>query len=257
MKQYMVNLAEADRFRAGNHELTINDLGKPVTLTRDDADPGTVVVQRADGQPMGILPRRGNLCKEIIAGARVGHASWQGIGALDEDGYPTSLRVRVVLVEEGEHFEMPPAASQRTYPVGIVGEASYQDAIRRCSQGEQVEILHERNNPHDRLALAVVSAHGDTIGYIARTNWLRDAIHDEGKGCDATIKDIGSNGSAGLLAVVLDVSLNGRGVGERSFSRPPATSVPTSSVQARTSPEVPAPTCAEPRRGWLARLLRL
>ena len=248
MKQYTVKLAEIDRFRAGNRRPTVGYGGmldgpwrrlwdKPVTLERDDANPGVVIVHDGEGEPMGILPRRGNLCKAIIAGARVGYASWAGIGVPDGDGCPTSLRVRVVLVDEGEHFELPPTTPPHSWPVGIVGESHYQAAIARCSPGERVEVLREPDNPYDSLALTVVTAQGDTIGYIPRINWLQDAIHNEGRGCDATIKSIGANDSDELLGVVLDVSTNGWGVGERAFSRVSETS-------------------AEPsRKGWLARLL--
>ena len=106
----------------------------------------------------------------------------------------------------------------RTYQLGVVGEANYQPAIRRCSPGDSVELVHEPDNPYDDLALAVVTLDGQTIGYVARDCWLQDAVHEEGKGCDATIKDIRSS-EGGKLGVVLDVCLNAKGVGERAFSR--------------------------------------
>jgi hypothetical protein len=67
-------------------------------------------------------------------------------------------------------------------------------------------ICHEPDNPYDELALRVDNDRGEIIGYIAKDSWLRGAIHDEGKGCVATIKSIGT-GSEGLLGVVLDVTL--------------------------------------------------
>ena len=108
----------------------------------------------------------------------------------------------------------------RTYQLGVVGEANYQPAIRRCSVGQCVHIVHEPDNPYDDLALAVVTESGDTIGYVPRDCWLQGALHDEGKGCDATIKSIGS-GDSGKLGVVLDVCLNSKGVAERGFNRAP------------------------------------
>jgi hypothetical protein len=123
----------------------------------------------------------------------------------------------------------------KTYPVGIVGEASYQASIRRCSEGQRVHILHEPDNPHDPEALAVVTDAGETIGYIARDCWLQDALHEEGRGCEASIKEIATSG-AKKLGVVIDVRLCGRGVGTRVFSR------------------APAPSSAKPQ-GWLSRLL--
>ena len=130
----------------------------------------------------------------------------------------------------------------RTYPVGIVGEASYQSSIRRCSRGEPVEIVHEPDNPYDKRALAAVSSDGLTIGYIAKECWLQDAIHEEGKGCTARIKSI-DGAQFGTLAVVLDVSLNADGVAKRAFHRENA---------------LPSQSCsAAPQRGWLSRLFGL
>jgi hypothetical protein len=127
-------------------------------------------------------------------------------------------------------------SGSRTYQLGVVGEANYQLAIRRCSVGQCVHIVHEPSNPYDDHALAVVTEGDDTIGYVARDCWLQDAVHDQGKGCDATIKSIGS-GDSGQLGVVLDVCLNSDGVEEREFNRAPVS--PSST---------PAP------KGWLARL---
>lgn len=84
----------------------------------------------------------------------------------------------------------------RGYPFGIVGEASYQPAIRRCATGQRVLVLHERNNPYDDFALIVVTGDGETIGYIPKSSWLRDAIHEEGKGCAATIMSIDRAGAS-------------------------------------------------------------
>ena len=106
-----------------------------------------------------------------------------------------------------------------SYSLGIVGESNYQSEIRRCRRGQGVEIIHEADNPYDELALAVVTTDGATIGYVPRGSWLRDAVHDEGKGCDAKIKSINTAGD-GLLGVVLQVSLNLDGVRARRFHRP-------------------------------------
>ena len=125
----------------------------------------------------------------------------------------------------------------KIYPVGIVGEANYQRAIGRCVEGQRVRILHEPDNPYDPEALAVVTEDDETIGYIARDCWLQGAIHEEGRGCEASIKEITSVG-AGKRGVVIDVTLCGRGVGTRTFRRAPA-AIP-----------------AEPK-GWLSRLLGL
>ena len=106
----------------------------------------------------------------------------------------------------------------KTYPVGIVGEASYQATIRRCSTGQRVYIFHEPDNPYDELALAVAAGDGRTLGYIARDCWLRDAVHEEHRGCEATIKEISAAGG-GQFGVVIDVALCGGGIETRPFDR--------------------------------------
>jgi len=121
------------------------------------------------------------------------------------------MKVRV----GGDDEEAPRPGGSGVYPVGIVGEANYQSAIRRCSVGQRVRVLHELGNPYDERALAVVTADGQTIGYIARDCWLQDAVHGEGRGCDATIKAVSSSG--GMLGIVLDVSLTGLALGTRDF----------------------------------------
>lgn len=132
----------------------------------------------------------------------------------------------------------------RTYLLGIVGEASYQAQIRCCRSGQSVEIFHEPGNPHDSFALAVVTSGGETIGYVPRDCWLQDAIHEEGKGCDATIRSI-NTAANGMLGVVLDVSLNTNGVSERAFSETQRQST------RRTAQEQSRP----PAKNWLARFL--
>lgn len=69
-----------------------------------------------------------------------------------------------------------------------------------------------------------------------RDCWLQGAVHDEGRGCEASFKGIAS-ADAGKLGVVINVTLCGRGIATRPFSR--------------------APAVTEEAKGWLARLLRL
>jgi hypothetical protein len=123
-----------------------------------------------------------------------------------------------LLMNDSKGFEMLSSTGSRKYPVGIVGEASYQRAIRQCRAGQLVQIVHELANPYDGRALAVATADGDTIGYIARNCWLQDAVHEEGHGCEARIKEISSAGG-GKFGVVLDVSIGGAAVPTRQFNR--------------------------------------
>lgn len=115
----------------------------------------------------------------------------------------------------------------KVYSVSIVGESNYQAAVRGCSEGERVLICHEPDNPFDDMALRVETMAGEVIGYIPKSNWLRGAIHDEGRGCAATVQFVGDNGY-GVFGVRLDVTLTDDLVPSRSYSgeakpaRPPA-----------------------------------
>jgi hypothetical protein len=104
----------------------------------------------------------------------------------------------------------------KVYPVGLVGESNYQDPIRSCHRGEAVAICFERDNPYDDRALRVENDAGRVIGYVPKTNWLREAIHEEGRGVAATIKSI-DEADKGLLGVVLDVTLTDDALPERFY----------------------------------------
>lgn len=105
----------------------------------------------------------------------------------------------------------------KVYPLGIVGERNYQDAIVRCEQGEPVKICAEPDNPYDALALRVDSCRRETIGYIPKSSWLRDAVHEQGRGVTATIMDIKA-GDGDFFGVVLAVTLTDDDVPERPYS---------------------------------------
>jgi hypothetical protein len=75
--------------------------------------------------------------------------------------------------------------------VRIAGVSFYQEALERCAAGEPVRFVHEPDNPHDELALQVVSMCGETIGYVPRGSWLRIAIHEQGRGVSGVIASIG------------------------------------------------------------------
>ena len=93
----------------------------------------------------------------------------------------------------------------KTYSVGLAGESNYQEAICVCHEGEPVRICHEIGNPYDDDALVVVSQREETIGYIPKANWLRDAIYEQGNGCEAWIKSI--HGEREPMGVVIEVRL--------------------------------------------------
>lgn len=112
-----------------------------------------------------------------------------------------------------------PGKTSKAYTVGLVGERNYQDAVRSCREGEAVKLLHEPDNPYDDGAIAAVSIRGETLGYVPRDCWLRDALLAEGKGCTATIDYIGSDPDdrKRTLGVRLAVKLTGTPIGERGY----------------------------------------
>lgn len=105
---------------------------------------------------------------------------------------------------------------KKGYPVGLAGESNYQAAISVCREGEAVRVCHEIGNPHDEEALVVVSSRDEIIGYIPRSNWLRDAILEEGRGCEATIISI--EGDREPMGVVIDVQLTDDDLEMRNYS---------------------------------------
>lgn len=110
-----------------------------------------------------------------------------------------------------------PMPLSRSYHVGLVGERSYQPAINACGAGEAVMLAHEPDNPYDEEAIAAFCPRGRKIGYLARSSWVREAIHEEGKGCAATIATLHKT-EGGPIGVVLLVDLNGPAVEQRAFA---------------------------------------
>lgn len=55
---------------------------------------------------------------------------------------------------------------------------SRQDELRCCSSGEMVELRREPDNPHDAMAVAIMSARGVRLGYLARERaaWIGSKI---------------------------------------------------------------------------------
>lgn len=107
----------------------------------------------------------------------------------------------------------------KVYPLGLVGESHYQDAIRNCHPGESVAICHEPDNPYDNRALRVENDIGQLIGYVPKSSWLREAIHEEGRGVAATILSVADGGS-GNLGVVINVTLTDDVLADREHGKP-------------------------------------
>jgi len=92
----------------------------------------------------------------------------------------------------------------RQYRVGLVGEANYQQAIKRGRVGVPVDLVHEPENPHDSTAISARIPGGGIIGYVPRDNWIKRAMLDEQWTIRARIGAIQGE-EHGNLGVVLDL----------------------------------------------------
>jgi hypothetical protein len=90
----------------------------------------------------------------------------------------------------------------------IAGVSHYQEALERCAPGQAVRLVHEPDNPHDPMALRVISLLGETIGYVPKGSWVHNVIHQRGRGVTAVIASMGYSRAclmgATLSAVVCD-----------------------------------------------------
>ncbi|MBW6524452.1 HIRAN domain-containing protein [Sphingomonas sp. RHCKR47] len=88
----------------------------------------------------------------------------------------------------------------------VVGVSFYQEAVARCSVGEAVRFVHEPDNPHDAMALRVVSLLGETIGYAPKRSWVHRVIHQQGRGVSAVVHSVGYSRSC-ILGVMLSMAV--------------------------------------------------
>jgi len=88
---------------------------------------------------------------------------------------------------------------------------SRQDELRLCCRGEVIRLVREPENPHDRMAVAIVTVRGVRVGYLARDRavWIGSKI-DRGYDVRAIIeriKGVPSNGAP--LGLVLRLNMEG------------------------------------------------
>lgn len=89
----------------------------------------------------------------------------------------------------------------------VAGVSFYQSALEACRPGQPVRFIHEPDNPHDAMAVKVVTDDGQTLGYIPRTSPLRVAIHERGIGISGAVFSVGY-GRACLLGVTLSIAMS-------------------------------------------------
>jgi hypothetical protein len=98
-------------------------------------------------------------------------------------------RERVVMDDDLGHFR-------------VAGVSFYQDALERCSAGEAVLFVHEPDNPHDQQAIRIVSARGETVGYVPRGGWVHHVVHQQGRGISGVFASIGYSRACVLGATI-------------------------------------------------------
>lgn len=88
---------------------------------------------------------------------------------------------------------------------------SRQEELARCKPGEDVRLVREPENPHDRMAVAVVSCRGIKVGYLKRDRavWIGSKI-DRGYDVRAIVERVkGSHLPDATLGLVMRVNMDG------------------------------------------------
>jgi hypothetical protein len=88
----------------------------------------------------------------------------------------------------------------------VAGVSFYQDAVERCSPGEAVRFIHEPDNPHDPMAIRVMSLRGETIGYVPRKAWVHHTVHQLGRGVSGVIASMGYSRNC-LLGMTISAAI--------------------------------------------------
>lgn len=128
------------------------------------------------------------------------------------DFVPKMMQICVDFIAAGQ----TPASEMMVYAIQLVGEQHYQAAARSCRPGDVAQLLFEPDNPYDSDAIVAVNGDGETLGYVPRDCWMREAALGEGKGFDAAIKSAAA-GKRGFIEIVLDVSRREDPLGERAY----------------------------------------
>jgi len=87
---------------------------------------------------------------------------------------------------------------------------SRQAELALCAPGEQVHLVREPENPHDRMAVAVFSCRGVRVGYLRRDRavWIGSKM-DRGYDVRAIVERVkGSHLPDATLGLVMRVSLD-------------------------------------------------
>ena len=108
-----------------------------------------------------------------------------------------------------------PTSGGRVFTVGIVGESkrnrdgsSRQKAIKRCNDGESIQLRPEPDNAYDGMAIAAYSQRDECLGYISRDHnrWIGDKLKT-GKIVDCRIHSIIGGGKGEHVGVLLRIEI--------------------------------------------------
>lgn len=86
---------------------------------------------------------------------------------------------------------------------------SRQDELRRCEPGEIVDLVREPENPHDPLAVAIISIRGIRVGYLRRdrAQWIGSKI-DRGYDVRAIVERVkGAHLEGATLGLIIRLSI--------------------------------------------------
>lgn len=89
--------------------------------------------------------------------------------------------------------------------------SSRQAELAQCRPGEAVRLVREPENPHDHMAVAVVSCRGIRVGYLKRDRavWIGSKI-DRGYEVRAIVERVkGSHLPEAVLGLVMRVNMEG------------------------------------------------
>jgi hypothetical protein len=89
--------------------------------------------------------------------------------------------------------------------------SSRQDELRQCVPGEWLEFIREPDNPHDHLAVAIVTGRGVKVGYLGRdrAGWIAPKI-DRGYLVHAIVERVkGIHLNGATLGLVMRINMEG------------------------------------------------
>lgn len=107
------------------------------------------------------------------------------------------------------------------YPLQLVGEQHYANAVKALRRGDQVWLEHEPNNPHDPRAIRATDVHDRTLGYAPRESCIHRVVLDEGKEVTGFVAELRKANNGTRLDVLLEVEV--RSPVERLGEPPSAT----------------------------------